>query len=147
MRVALRHDARLMAPDALDRIQVHALLYEPGGQCMSHIVKPEIRNTGPISRSAKLVYQITVASAQKGGRGLKLHKLLLTRENGETVATANLSKNGLFAPLNQRAAVPPYEVPTLLELLRQSENSEEGRRNRHVVQVNLALYINRNRFG
>jgi len=59
MRVALRHDASLMPQDALDRVQIHALLYKPGCQRMSHIVKPEIWNTGPISRSAKLAYQIT----------------------------------------------------------------------------------------
>ena len=57
MRVALRHQIRLMPEQPLDLVKIHTALYQPRGEGVSHVVKPEVWNPGPIARLTKLPYQ------------------------------------------------------------------------------------------
>ncbi len=57
MRIALRHRNRLIPKQSLDLVALHAALNQPRGESMSHIVKPEIWNPGPIAGLTKLPHQ------------------------------------------------------------------------------------------
>ena len=57
MRVALRHQIRLMPQQPLNLVEVHTTLNQSRGEGVSHVVKPEILNSGAIASLAKLPHQ------------------------------------------------------------------------------------------
>ena len=59
MRIALRHHRRLVSEEPLNLVEIHPALNQPRGEGVSHVVKPEIWNSGPIARLTKLPHQKT----------------------------------------------------------------------------------------
>ena len=57
MRIALRHQIRLMSEQPLNLVEIHPALNQPRGEGVSHVVKPEIWNSGPIARLTKLPHE------------------------------------------------------------------------------------------
>ena len=59
MCIALRHQIRLVPEQPLDLVEIHTALYQPRGEGVSHVVKPEVWNPGPIASLTKLAHQKT----------------------------------------------------------------------------------------
>ena len=57
MRIALRHQIRLMPEQPLNLVEIYPALNQPRSEGMSHVVKPEIWNSGPIARLTKLPHE------------------------------------------------------------------------------------------
>ena len=57
VRIPLRHQIRLMPQQPLNLVEVHTTLNQSRGEGVSHVVKPEIWNSGPIARLTKLSHQ------------------------------------------------------------------------------------------
>ena len=57
MCIALRHQIRLMPEQPLNLVEIHPALNQPRGEAVSHVVKPEIWNSGPITRLTKLPHE------------------------------------------------------------------------------------------
>ncbi len=59
MRIALRHQIRLVPEQSLDFVEVYTTLNQSRGEGMPHIVKPEVWNSGPGASLTKLPHQKT----------------------------------------------------------------------------------------
>ena len=59
MRIALRHQIRLMSEQPLDLVEIHTALNQSRGEGVPHVVKPEVWNSGSIASLTKLPHQKT----------------------------------------------------------------------------------------
>lgn len=59
MRIALRHQIRLMPEQPLDLVEIHPALNQSRGKGVPHVVEPEVWNSGPIASLTKLPHQKT----------------------------------------------------------------------------------------
>ncbi len=57
MCIALRHQIRLVPEQPLNLVEIHPALDQPRGEGVSHVVKPEVWNSGPIARLTELPHE------------------------------------------------------------------------------------------